>query len=143
MSEFLFQDFNGVSAKQWKQKIQYDLKGEDYNKTLVWQSPEGIHVKPFYHRDDFPGGFRPIPGQPDSWSITQKIFIDNVAIAKKIALDALDRGAESIIFAAEREFDLKTLFTDLPLKATPIYFELNFLSAEFLTGMMGFFAAHP
>ncbi|MDX1783208.1 MAG: methylmalonyl-CoA mutase, partial [Aequorivita vladivostokensis] len=66
MSDFLFEDFDEVSAKQWKQKIQYDLKGADYNETLVWQSPEGIHVKPFYHQDDFEEEFQPIPGQPKS-----------------------------------------------------------------------------
>src|SRR5690554_3495268 len=125
MSEFLFKDFNRASAKQWKQKIQYDLKGEDYNNTLVWQSPEGVHVKPFYHADDFPESFSPIPGQPSSWSIAQKIFIDDVAIAQKIALDALERGAESIVFRADREFDFKALFAAFPNKDTPIYFELD------------------
>ena len=64
MSKFLFEDFDEVSAKQWKQKIQYDLKGADYNETLVWKSPEGINVKPFYHEDDFKEDFQPIPGQP-------------------------------------------------------------------------------
>ena len=42
----LFNEFPEVSAKQWKQKIQVDLKGADYNDTLVWESPEGIKVKP-------------------------------------------------------------------------------------------------
>ncbi|KAG1649520.1 Methylmalonyl-CoA mutase large subunit [Nymphon striatum] len=46
MSSLLF------PSKQWKQKIQYDLKGADYNDALVWESPEGIKVKPFYHADD-------------------------------------------------------------------------------------------
>ena len=36
----LFQEFPEVSAKQWKQKIQMDLKGADYNETLVWESLE-------------------------------------------------------------------------------------------------------
>ena len=31
MSTKLFDDFNQVSSKQWKQKIQFDLKGADYN----------------------------------------------------------------------------------------------------------------
>jgi len=38
MSDSLFSEFESVSAKQWKQKIQVDLKGEDYNEKLVWQS---------------------------------------------------------------------------------------------------------
>ena len=36
MTKTLFKDFNEVSSKQWKQLIQYDLKGADYNETLIW-----------------------------------------------------------------------------------------------------------
>ena len=42
MAEHLFDGFEPVSSKQWKQQIQYELKGVDYNETLVWESPEGI-----------------------------------------------------------------------------------------------------
>ena len=52
MKNNLFKDFEPVSSKQWKQQIQYELKGADYNETLVWESPEGIKVKPFYHADE-------------------------------------------------------------------------------------------
>src|SRR5690606_36315862 len=44
--------FPEVSSKQWKQKIQFELQGGDYNQNLIWKSPEGIDVRPFYHRDD-------------------------------------------------------------------------------------------
>src|SRR5690625_7616904 len=94
MSEFLFEEFKPVSAKAWKQKIQYDLKGEDYNEKLVWQSPEGIHVKPFYHQDDFSEPFQPVPGQPESWRILQEVFIDDPGKANRIAIHAVERGAE-------------------------------------------------
>ena len=140
MSEFLFEDFDEVSAKQWKQQIQYDLKGADYNETLVWQSPEGVHVKPFYHEDDFTEDFLPIPGQPESWKITQKIFIDDEKIANNIALDALNRGAESIIFTADEDFDMKSLFKDFPYEKASIYFNLKFLSEAFYTKLIKFFS---
>ena len=48
MAKNLFDDFSPVSAKLWKQKIQFELKGADYNETLIWNSPEDIKVKPFY-----------------------------------------------------------------------------------------------
>ena len=51
MSTSLFSDFNLVSSKQWKQQIQFELKGAEYNVTVVWDSPEGIRVKPFYPND--------------------------------------------------------------------------------------------
>ena len=53
MATDLFNEFEPISSKQWKQQIQFELKGADYNETLVWESPEGIKVKPFYHIDEF------------------------------------------------------------------------------------------
>lgn len=141
MSEFLFDDFNDVSAKQWKQKIQYDLKGADYNDTLVWQSLEGVNVKPFYHSDDFNHSFPAIPGQPNTWNIGQEVFIDDFSVANHIALDALKRGAEAIVFRADKEFDLETVFKDFPFKKTKIYFQLGFLSEEFVGKTVDFLSA--
>ncbi len=140
MSEFLFSEFDEVSAKQWKQKIQYDLKGADYNETLVWQSAEGIHVKPFYHAEDFKNEFQPIPGQPSDWKIAQTIFIDDEKIANNIAIDALNRGAESIIFSAEKEFDINIVFENFPFETAPIYFEIKFLSKELYCKLIQFFS---
>ncbi|SRX55689.1 methylmalonyl-CoA mutase subunit beta [Aequorivita sp. CIP111184] len=140
MSKFLFEDFDEVSAKQWKQKIQYDLKGADYNETLIWKSPEGVHVKPFYHQDDFKQDFQPIPGQPASWKIAQQIFIDDEKIANNIALDALNRGAEAIIFTAAEDFDPRTVFKGFPFEMASIYFKLTFLSEAFCTKLIKFFS---
>lgn len=131
MDSSLFDDFKSVSTKQWKQKIQADLNGADYNENLIWKSPEGIHVKPFYHRDEFEKGFSPIPGQPSNWNIGQFVFIDDVGIANKLAIDALQRGAEALFFTAENTFDVDVLFKNILDKNHIFYFDLKFLSTEF------------
>ena len=140
MTDFLFDEFDAVSAKQWRQQIQYDLKGADYNETLVWKSPEGVNVKPFYHEDDFQEDFQPIPGQPQSWKIVQSIFIDDEKIANNIAIDALKRGAEAILFTADEEFDVKEVFADFPYETATIYFQLKFLSERFYKKLIKFFS---
>lgn len=140
MNDYLFDDFDEVSAKQWKQQIQYDLKGADYNETLIWKSPEGINVKPFYHQDDFKGEFQPIPGQPQSWKIAQEIFIDDEKIANNISIDALNRGAEAIIFNADEDFEIRTVFKDFPFENATIYFNLKFLSEAFYGKLIKFFS---
>ncbi len=38
MIESLFKSFEPVPVKAWKQKIQVDLKGADYNNTLIWKT---------------------------------------------------------------------------------------------------------
>jgi methylmalonyl-CoA mutase len=131
MDSSLFDDFSSVSSKEWKQKIQADLKGADYNESLIWKSPEGIHVKPFYHRDEFKDGFSPIPGEPKNWNIGQFIFIDDEAIANKLAIDALQRGAEALYFTAEKEFDIENLLKNISVENHTFYFDLKFLSPQF------------
>ncbi len=138
MSADLFDEFDEVSAKQWKQKIQFELKGEDFNDTLVWKSLEGINVKPFYHADDFEGEFPKIPGQPTQWDISQQLFIDDAAIANRIALDAIARGAEAIYFTAEKDFDYKKVFDGFPFENTAVHFDLKFLSEDFLQDLITF-----
>ncbi len=138
MSNFMFDEFDPVSAKQWKQKIQFDLKGADYNEALIWQSLEGIHVKPFYHSDDFKTPFSPIPGQPEQWNIGQSIFIDDETVANKLAMNALSRGAEVIYFSSEKEFDIVTVFRAFQFADTKIYFDLQFLDENFLKQLMTF-----
>ena len=133
MTKTLFSEFDQVSAKQWKQKIQVDLKGADYNDALVWQSTEGINVKPFYHADDFDKKPSPIPGHPNQWSIAQDIFIDDESIANKLMLDAIKRGAEAIILTSEKEFDIAASLQNFPYENTKIYFYLKFISEAFIT----------
>lgn len=141
MSADLFEEFDEVSAKQWKQKIQFELKGADFNDTLVWQSPEGINVKPFYHADDFEGEFPLIPGQPTKWAVAQQLFIDDVAIANKIALDAIARGAEAIYFTADKDFDYKRVFEGFPFETTTVHFDLKLLAEDFLMQLIKFLKA--
>ncbi|PQJ79146.1 methylmalonyl-CoA mutase subunit beta [Polaribacter porphyrae] len=128
MSKFLFDDFNAVSPAAWKQKIQVDLKGADYNETLLWQTDEGITVKPFYTKEDRTNAKIKLPKK--GFNICQTIFIDDEKIANSIAVDAIKRGATTIKFRASKTFNPKPLLKGFP-GDTPIYFQLSFLNADF------------
>ncbi len=129
----LFQDFEPISSKQWKQQIQYELKGADYNDTLVWESPEGIKVKPFYHNDE--SEYKYAVATPDhAFSIVQNIFVHDVKLSNERALDALNRGAESVRFTIENEtIAIEDLMDNLPLEKITYYFHLPFLSTDFVS----------
>lgn len=142
MSANLFSEFDAVSAKQWKQKIQMGLKGADYNDTLVWQSLEGIHVKPFYHRDDFEEAPTPIPGTPSQWKAVQSVFIDDEKVAKSLANDALNRGAEALLLKASKPFDIPSFFEQFPFDKARLYFQLNFLDQSFIQELIDYVNAH-
>ena len=131
----LFSDFEAVSSKQWKQQIQYELKGADYNETLVWESPEGIKVKPFYHTDDSEASETVnldaiVPTKP--FAIVQNIFVHDVQKSNARALETLQRGAESVRFTLENDaISIEELMQNLPLENVNYYFNLPFLSVEF------------
>jgi methylmalonyl-CoA mutase len=127
----LFSDFEAVSSKQWKQQIQYELKGADYNETLVWESPEGIKVKPFYHNDETEVNLDAIvPTKP--FAIVQNIFVHDVKKSNARALETLQRGAESVRFTLENDaVSIEELMQNLPLENVNYYFHLPFLSVEF------------
>lgn len=134
MSEKLFNEFEPVSSKQWKQQIQYELKGADYNETLVWESPEGIKVKPFYHIDEFKQG-PAVAGKAAEFSICQNIYVHDTEKSAGRAISTLKRGAESLRFTIENEStDVKALLSKVP-NDTPVYFYLPFLSIDFVKSL--------
>ncbi|XKW97926.1 hypothetical protein R8G64_05415 [Tenacibaculum maritimum] len=110
MSNIFSLDFEKTTANAWKQKIQVDLKGADYNNSLLWQTDENITVKPFYTKED---RFHQNIQLPEKgFSICQTINIQNEIQANTLANDALQRGANSIQFIAFKEFDyIKVLKT--------------------------------
>lgn len=128
----LFKEFNPISAKQWKQKIQFELKGADYNETLIWNSPEDIKVKPFYDKDDVTKTFS-VPTKASEFKICQNIFVFDIEKSIERALESLNRGAESLRFTIENEaINVEHLLEKLPLENTAVYFHLSFFSIDFV-----------
>jgi methylmalonyl-CoA mutase len=132
MATTLFDDFDPISSKQWKQKIQFELKGADYNETLVWNSPEDIQVKPFYHKDELTNNYSVVT-KATEFKICQNIYVYDVEKSIERAIDSLNRGAESLRFTIENEaIDVLNLLENLPLDNITIYFNLSFISIDFV-----------
>ncbi len=137
----LFEAFNPVSAKEWKQKIQFDLKGADYNETLVWESPEGIKVKPFYHSDDAVQQFS--ISKERGWHIGQALYAGDAGAANIKAKEFLTKGAESIVFQVPSEaIAIATLLEGIDLKTSRIYLNLQFLSSAYINTVADYAKEH-
>ncbi len=118
----LLEDFAPVSTQEWKDKIITDLKGADFDKKLVWRTPEGFNVQPFYRLEDVenlkttesaPGHYPFVRGTKtnNDWLIRQNICAKAVAgdagvspaeRANKKALDILMKGVDSIGFTLDK-----------------------------------------
>lgn len=138
MAKNLFDDFNPVSAKLWKQKIQFELNGADYNETLIWNSPEDIKVKPFYDKEDATKKYD-VAAKASQFKICQNIFVFDIEKSIERALDSLNRGAESLSFTIENDtVDVVKLLEKLPLENVAVYFHLNFISIDFVKTINAF-----
>ena len=133
MSKSLFKDFEAVSSKAWKQKIQVDLKGADYNDTLIWHTNEGIDVKPFYHSDEFKSLPETSTSKATQWKISQVIEVEDTNEANTKTLDAISRGAEHITFVIKSEdIKIEEILNQIDLAKTSIRFKMQFLSSKFI-----------
>ena len=138
----LFSEFPPVSTESWEALINNDLKGKDYDKTLVWRTNEGISVRPYYREENLSGlGFvGTLPGQfpyvrgnrkvGNDWLIRQDIQVADLLEANRKALTVLSKGVTSIgfVFKICREIgidDLKQLLQGICLEKT----EVNFVMA--------------
>ena len=77
----LFANFPEITTSVWEEKIRADLKGADYQKKLIWESDEGIPVKPYYREEDLEnmgylenvGSLKNPSGAPNGWIICQDL----------------------------------------------------------------------
>ncbi|NNL15041.1 MAG: methylmalonyl-CoA mutase [Flavobacteriaceae bacterium] len=133
MNKSLFKEFESVSSQEWKQKIQMDLKGADYNKTLICKTHEGIDIKPFYHPDEFDFVSNVSETMVTSFKIAQTIYVSDTKKSNSKALDVLKRGADSIKFIIPSvDVSIDELLQNIDLTTTPLHFELQFLNSEFI-----------
>jgi len=118
----LFSDFAPTSTQEWEEKIKTDLKGADYDRKLIWESPEGIKIKPYYRSEDIedkeylniqPGQFPFVRGNKtdNDWFVRQDIYVDDIKKANKKSLDVLMKGVSSIGYIFSDKFE--TQVTDI------------------------------
>ncbi len=136
----LLADFQPVSGKAWKEKIIADLKGADFDKKLVWRTPEGFNVQPFYRREDLkglktttsaPGQFPYVRGTRtnNEWAIRQNICAcQNARKANAKALEVLNKGITSLGFCLDKEKlnyrFIKVLLNDIKADAITVNFSI-------------------
>ncbi|KAA3650854.1 MAG: hypothetical protein DWP98_03850 [Bacteroidetes bacterium] len=52
LEELLLSDFPRVSDEKWKDVVIKDLRGKDFEETLVWKDENGIDHHPYYRKSD-------------------------------------------------------------------------------------------
>ncbi len=113
----LFSVFNEVRKSEWKEKINTDLKGGDYNEKLISLS-EGIKILPIYHADDKIKTYN--CNFPSEWEIYQLIDATDAKQANKRALTSLQNNVSGLCFSNPNNLDI--LLNDIAIEHIRIDF---------------------
>ncbi|MEM1137822.1 MAG: methylmalonyl-CoA mutase family protein, partial [Bacteroidota bacterium] len=128
-----------------------DLKGKEYEKSLVWQTEEGFNVQPFYNSADIAKIEEDLAHTHNSllntenpdfgyryWANLQKIEVNDLEIANKQALKALQTGADGIVFYINSIIssdNLGVLLKNIELSYCVVSFRLKGLPGNFLQNL--------
>jgi len=151
----LFQEFPPVSTETWESQIRTDLKGKDYDKTLIWSTNEGIKVRPYYRDENLSGleFVNTLPGQfpyvrgnhktGNNWLVRQEIDVADLAEANRKALEVLSKGVTSIgfVFKTCQEInvgDLKVLCNGIDLEKTEVNFVMTCKNPPLVRNLVAF-----
>jgi len=134
--EFI-EEFPPVSTEAWETLIMQDLKGADYEKKLIWQTAEGLKVKPYYreeHLNDLKTQHTLPCESPfvrgnnkngNHWLIRQEIAEDKPDDANVKAVNALAKGAQSValnVSSCTSYKDVTALLKDIDLATADVHF---------------------
>jgi methylmalonyl-CoA mutase len=131
----MFDEFEKNSKLQWRQQVIRDLKGNDFEATLHWQTLENISVAPYYTSDDVSVSARAAKTSL-GWLNAPAIVFDSLKNTHHKITNALTGGAEAIVLVIENQiFDaitLQKLLHHIKLNQTPVFFQLNSPSKTFI-----------
>ena len=149
----LLTEFPPVSTATWEEQIHSDLKGKEYEKSLIWKTNEGFNVRPYYRAENIEGLDFPesIPGQfpyvrgknksGNNWLVRQDIVVTDPKSANLKALEILNKGVTSLGFVLKEcqqvsVADLKLLLKGIHPEAVEINFVLSCKYKEFLETLL-------
>ncbi|MEI6276356.1 MAG: methylmalonyl-CoA mutase family protein [Prolixibacteraceae bacterium] len=148
-------EFPPISSAAWEEQINIDLKGKDYEKSLVWKTNEGFNVRPYYRAENIEGLDFPesLPGQfpfvrgknsaGNNWLVRQDIVVNDFVAANLKALDVLNKGVTSLGFVFKSCMqvsveELKLLLKGIHLDAVEINFVLSCRHKPFFETLLAF-----
>jgi methylmalonyl-CoA mutase len=154
----LFTEFPPVSTEQWEEVIKKDLKGADYERRLVRTTLDGIKARPYYRSENLqglehildvqPGEFPYVRGDKsdNDWLIRQDIVVDDYEVANKTALDAIEKGTESLAFVIctnnpTGKDDVAKLLVNIPLAEIELNFSIGKASKDFVESLISYLGA--
>jgi len=109
----LFNEFKPATAEDWKVRLEKDLKGITFD-ALSIKDRNDLTIRPFYTHADRAGTDAAVIAN-GSWSICERIAVEDAAAANREALHALGNGVSGLCFDILKDTDPAILLRDIEL----------------------------
>lgn len=133
MNQSLFYEFPEITKNDWIAQVSKDLKGKNFDDTLIWHTLENINVQPYYSIEDLKNlPFEQIQAaqKNKSWGTWQNrplIKYTNEKDTNGLIISYLQKGAEGVIIDLRKiqinHINWLQLLNNIKLSDTPIYFK--------------------
>ncbi|MDZ7934346.1 MAG: methylmalonyl-CoA mutase subunit beta [Emticicia sp.] len=132
MEQKLFTEFPEITKNDWISQVNKDLKGKNFDDTLVWHSLENFDIQPYYAKEDL--NSLPIEAiqaaqknkKTGSWQNRLFVKYTNEKETNTLVISCLQCGADAVNIDFSNidlnQVDLVKLLNNIKLSDSPIFF---------------------
>jgi methylmalonyl-CoA mutase len=136
--KLLFSEFKPVSKEEWMEKVTADLKGADFDKTLVWKNLSNINIQPFYTKEDNITQLQNTGENSQSLVNYRRISSCCNESGNKLALKAIEEGMNGLLFDICENCNPAELLQGINLNEVAVSFNLGTNAVEFANDFFDF-----
>ena len=134
----LFSDFKPASKQEWKERVNIDLKGGDFDKKLVWKNLSKINIQPFYNTEDKKEYLQNTGENSQSLINYRSILVQTEESANKLALKAIEEGINGLLFNVKESVAASKLLEGVNLNEVSVSFILRNNEVAFASEFFSF-----
>lgn len=113
----LFENFNSISDDEWRNKVIQDLKGKDFQTTLVWEDENNIHHQPYYRKsateeNETISRIENSQSKAPSWRFVREFSSTTESLEKQVRKAKSEGIDEAVINNIEDFKQAKALFSE-------------------------------
>lgn len=135
MSTISLSEFNNTTKEEWLKQTTKDLKGKDFDETLVWKLQEGFNIQPYYSSEDLDETKISLIQEAQNtkretgWQNRSKIVFSNEKDDNALIIKLIKSGVDAIEIDLSHvnvsEVSFVKLLHNIKLSETPIFFQTN------------------
>ncbi len=134
----LFEDFKPTSKQEWMDRVNIDLKGADFDRTLVWKNLNKINFQPFYNAEDNQVLLNNTGENSQTLINYRNITVTTAETANSLALKAIEEGMTGLLFDINSTVAVDQLLKGIDLNSVAVSFNITKDTETFVSNYVAF-----